>query len=1126
MSAELRVKLIGPPAAYIGDEPVSGFVSIKAQALLFYLAATRETHRRDALAALLWSDVPDRVAKKNLRDVLYNLRQLLGPFLIITRHEVGLDPAAPTKIDSQYLLQTLTAARSTPSMPAPISANTLQTLAAASDPHQGEFLAGFYAPDAPLFEEWMLAEREHLRLELANALQNLTGYSLAFGDYAAAEAYARRQLELDSYRETAHRQLMTALALSGRRAEAAAHYETLVALLEDELGLQPAQITQELIAQIQAEEKIPIAFAAKPVQPSDNLPPQLTAFIGRECELEQITDLLLNETDCRLLTLIGPGGIGKTRLGTEAARKLLPTFTHGIYFVSLAPVQETSFIVPAMGKALNFRFQGIKDPKEQLIDYLRPMQTLLLVDNCEHLLDGVDLLSEILASAPGVKLLATSRERLNIREEWVYEVRGLSYPSPFDLEQAPGRTSLEKYDAIRLFIQYARRADAAFSIPTEELPHAVHLCQLLDGMPLGLELAASWVRTLAIREITAEAAKNLDFLSTTLRNVPDRHRSMRAVFEQSWQRLSVDEQYVLANLSVFRGGCRREAAEKVAGANLFILSSLIEKALLRRSPDGRYDIHELIRQFASAQLSIHTTNYESARNRHSAYYADFLHRLEEDTVGWNMLNTFNLIGEENDNIFAALRWAITQKDAAVFEQAAESLVQYWPYPSLERQGELIIGQAVMALTGTAKRGIDVYDPLLSPKLSAIVGFLLAIQGMLLFRISSPQEGHALLEQGISLQDASSPRHKRRLALSKYWLGWNLILQGKYQKAVLEFHEALALFSDVQYPHGMAWSLFQLGRVSYSRGQFAEAEKASAKGRKLCDKYGFFVVGGAVRLTQARVAIEQGNYTRAMNLLNRSLTLHRDVGTYYDLARLTRVRGRLYLLLGLFDRAKEDLDQSLGLFRKHGSDWFYDISLNITADLNRLQGNYEEAEELFNRCLSAARTVNHQRLTAYTLSGLGTVAYDRGEYVIAEQFQREALLTFRKLGNEPKTASTLRYLGHAALALGKDEHKQHYLEALQLANTHRLAPVALDVLVGIARFYAQCGKGLEAVELLTIVSRHASSTYETKTNAVKTWEAVTAAVDEEPLAIAQSHGRQRKLWQTTREILSVWPATSQ
>jgi tetratricopeptide (TPR) repeat protein len=678
---------------------------------------------------------------------------------------------------------------------------------------------------------------------------------------------------------------------------------------------------------------------------------------------------------------------------------------------------------------------------------------------------------------------------------------------------------MEAYPAIRLFIQCARRANAECSICVDELPHVVHLCQLLDGMPLGLELAASWVRSMTIQEITAEVANDLDFLSTTLTNVPAKHRSLRTVFEQTWQRLSADEQTVLAKLSIFHGGFRRAAAEIVAGATRLILSTLVEKALLRRSHAGRYDMHEIVRQFASENLRRHITSYQRTLNQHSAYYAAFLQQLEDDTVGWNMLKTFNTIGAEIDNIFAALDWAVTQKDAVVFEQTAECLIQYWPYPALERQGLAIIERALAALTASTERKSDLHDPKISPKLRPIVGFLMAIQGFLITRMGSPPAAQVLLQQGITLQDSSTPRHQRQLAKSKYYLGWNLYFQGKYQEALSQFHEALTLFSDIQYPHGLSWTLFQLGRISYQRGRYAEAENFFVKSRQLSDKFGFFEIGGYSLCHQAAIAIEQGRYNKAMNLLNRSMVLHRDAGAYMDLAVPSRERGRLYLLLGRFARAKVDLDHSMALYRKHGSAWLNEVNLNIAGHLNRLQGNYEQANQLYNRSLAAAQEVNNQKLTAYYLNGLATVAYDQDQYAKAEKLLLQALHTVKKLHNEPEIASTLRYLGHARLALGKDGCQQYYRDSLQLAETHRLAPLALDILVGIAQLLAQSGQKLKAIELLTMVTGHESSTHETKTNAIKVLKVITADIDDKLLAVAQSRGREQELWEITDKLIN-------
>jgi non-specific serine/threonine protein kinase len=390
-----------------------------------------------------------------------------------------------------------------------------------------------------------------------------------------------------------------------------------------------------------AEEALPIsAVRSMPTQPrvAHNLPVQTTSFIGRASELADIKRLLLEEPNCRLLNLAGPGGIGKTRLALATAAQLLETFPDGTSFVSLAPVGEIDDIVPAIAAALRFSFYGRTDPKDQLLDYLSQKQLLLVVDNFEHLLDGADLLSDILSQAPEVTLLATSRERLHLQEEWVYEVPGLAFPAGggqtsegADAMSPPESSEvLTSYSAVELFTQRARQITASFAPSTDEMADIGRICQLVEGMPLGLELAAPWIRTLSCREIAAEIERSLDFLTTSLRNMPERHRSLRVVFEQTWGRLSDGEHAVLQQLSVFRGGCTREAAEQVTGATLPVLSSLVDKALLRRTNLGRYELHELIRQFAEAQLQTEPAAVEQAQQRHRDYFIAF---LEARTAG-------------------------------------------------------------------------------------------------------------------------------------------------------------------------------------------------------------------------------------------------------------------------------------------------------------------------------------------------------------------------------------------------------------------------------------------------------------------------------------------------------------
>lgn len=300
---------------------------------------------------------------------------------------------------------------------------------------------------------------------------------------------------------------------------------------------------------------------------------------------------MLCDPQCLLLTIVGPGGIGKTRLAIEVANQYKERFPDGVWFVPLAALNSPALLVPAIASALHFRFQDPTDPQMQLLRYLCAKKLLLILDNAEHLLDGVGLFTEILKYCPQVKLLVTSRERINLLSEWVFEVQGLPVPASDREEQ------FASYSAVALFVQSARRVRAGFELREEDRHYVLKICQILEGTPHGIELAAAWVELLSCEEIAIEIEHNIDFLSVSMRDLPERHRSIRAVFDHSWKMLTVDEQQVMCQLSIFQGGFQRQAAEQVAGASLSILSALVNRTLLRRVAPGRYDIHELIRKY-------------------------------------------------------------------------------------------------------------------------------------------------------------------------------------------------------------------------------------------------------------------------------------------------------------------------------------------------------------------------------------------------------------------------------------------------------------------------------------------------------------------------------------------------
>ncbi|MCB0195484.1 MAG: helix-turn-helix domain-containing protein, partial [Anaerolineae bacterium] len=398
-------------------------------------------------------------------------------------------------------------------------------------------------------------------------------------------------------------------------------------------------------------------LSSLPVEPSPSSAPTIplptTPLLGREHELREINQSL-HAPACRLLTLLGPGGVGKTRLALEIALQNHAQFADGAHFVSLASVDAVDFIVPTLAESLGLTFFGAVDPQTQLLNYLRERELLFVIDNVEHLLTGIELLTVMLQHAPRLKLLVTSRERLNLQGEWTFDVQGLLVP-PFAQVDVP-----ESYGSVALFMHSARRALADFGSTTTDWPSIIRICQLLVGMPLGIELAATWVRLLSCEEIVREIERSFDFLSATARDIPARHRSLRAVFDHSWQLLSPEEQSLLRQLSVFRGGFQRPAAEQVAGATLPLLSALVDKSLVRRIGPGQFDLHELVRQYAADMLAAAPDQQTATQDRHADFYLNLIKIREPALKSDRQKEIIAELSANIDNIRTAWNWAVTR----------------------------------------------------------------------------------------------------------------------------------------------------------------------------------------------------------------------------------------------------------------------------------------------------------------------------------------------------------------------------------------------------------------------------------------------------------------------------------
>jgi predicted ATPase/DNA-binding CsgD family transcriptional regulator len=635
--------------------------------------------------------------------------------------------------------------------------------------------------------------------------------------------------------------------------------------------------------------------------------PLSTPFFGRDRELEQIAGLLTRPS-CRLLTLVGAGGIGKTRLALQVATCQQTHFGDGVVLVALASIDSPEFLAASIGAALEIPFFGPEAPLLHIMRYVRDKRLLLIMDNFEHLLEAAGCLTELLQAAPHLKILVTSRERLNLREEWVFPLNGLSYPA------APAADSIEHYSAVQLFVQRARQIQPLFVL-SDHIPSVLSICRQVEGMPLGLELAASWLHVLSCEQIATRMQQNLDLLTTPLRNIPERHRSMRAVFAQSWSLLSADEQAVLRRLSLFHGGFDEAAATEVGGATLPVLGGLADKSLLRLNASGRYDVHELLRQFAGEKVT-EAGEISITTQRYLAYFLKIAEAGEAHAYGHEQVIWYDRLEVEMDNLRAALAWSLSTNDVEKGLRIAAALRWVW-----ETRGYLEEG--VGWFKKLFPQSCDV-----SPEVKAKA---LHRASELAGQLAAEPQATLWVQEALHLAQSTQDRWN---------LAWSLSSSAYFTKhdpthAMAMLEESLALFREVQDALGLSHALRRLAGCAIDHQQYTYAlsllEQALATDRQAGDKHA--VAWDLCYMGVARW-IHQHQPKRVIPLYQESIALFEELGD---------VRGRAHPLLML-------------------------------AEVEQTQGNFKQSLALFQEALLLERTLGiRAHIALFALAGISNLA---------------------------------------------------------------------------------------------------------------------------------------------------------
>ncbi len=686
---ELTISLLGGLTLLHNGTAVTGFASRKVEALFVYLVCNPQPQPREVVATLLWSNNDQYSALANLSVALSSLRKQLAPYLVTTRHTIGFNTEADFTLDTAEFEHAITQARADQKRRGKLSRASAVQLATAVALYNGDFLAGFNIRKAPEFEAWVLLQQEHLRQMLLTALANLIDFHQQRGQFGSSIRYAQQLLAADPLQEGVHHQLMLLFMQNNQRAAALAQYEQCVRILEEELGVEPDAEIAALYATLvgegeQGHKDVEVIFpaASRPsAAPLHNLPAPTTSFIGRQAELSHI-EAWLATSNGRLLTIFGPGGSGKSRLAQEAARSYRGEFADGVWFVSLVPLSDMDGVVTAVATAIGLNFSGKETPDAQLLNHLISREMLLVLDNMEHLLTPalLNFITQLTEQAPDLRLLITSRERLRLAAEALLDISGLPFPAATDTP-----TQIADYPAVQLFNNRVQRITTGNNLDQQETAVA-HLCQLVGGLPLALELAATWTRVLSVAEIVTEIQRGLDSLTTTLHDVPTRHRSLRAVIESSWQLLSSQEQILFARLSVFRGGFTRTAAQTVANATLPQLMALVDRSFLRLDADQRFRRHPLLLQFGQEQLAAQRVEQTSAQAAHAHFFADFVQACEPDLPGEDAPQALDAIGVELENIRAAWQWGLAQMEISILDKLVVGIGRFFADRSRNLEG--------------------------------------------------------------------------------------------------------------------------------------------------------------------------------------------------------------------------------------------------------------------------------------------------------------------------------------------------------------------------------------------------------------------------------------------------------
>jgi len=864
---------------------------------------------------------------------------------------------------------------------------------------------------------------------------------------------------VEPYHEKAVRQLMRIMAKTHRRGVALQLYKSLADRLQSEIGVAPEERTSLLFRQIAEDDFV---APVRPIGKMHHFPTQFTPFLGRKEELAQVSNLLL-DTNCRLLTILGPGGIGKTRLAVEAAKIAANSkrFADGIYFAHLRDVESGVDLPMALATTLSLLPRAEAPLLGQLLAFLQSKSCFLLLDNIEQLVGVEKLVAELLAAAPGLTLLVTSRRPLNLRAEQQVRIGGLDYPKqPFEEGQTVNLTEVETYDAIRLFVQSARLVQPDFAASAANLQAIIRICRLTHGMPLAMEIAAAWVRLMDVARIAETIESSLDFLASAAQDLPDRHRSMRAVFDYSWKLLTPTEQLTLAKVAVFAEPFTLETAVAVLETTVSDVAVLLDKSLLQSPAAGRYGLHELMRHYALGKLR-EIDNEQgievNVRHRHCDHFLNLVEQTAPGFSGSEPQVAAAAIRQRLGNVTQAWWWAAEHAAEpellCLIARSTDGLGRFFDFWGLSREGERMMRGAVVKVEAVVKEAA-----IEGSAVSAFISLLLTWQAHFQNRLGEADAAIQTAQQSLA-RDEQEPASAAR---AKSLLGELLPSVGQFDQAERYQQEALTYYKEVADKPAQAQALGRLGITRWRRGGYSEAIPALEEALGMQETLGNKRALAALNSSIAGAYFEQGNTTMAQAHVKRARNIFTEIGSVIGVAQTDGYIAILFQKLGQYKLALVHNQQELDVYRGIGDRQAIASTIGnrglIYADL----GEFDEASVCFEEAIRLTGELGLSWHQALHQTSLASVWHEKGEDDRAMALFEKATPLLREHGAKYYVVSPLIEEARIFLDFGRLSKAQALLdEALELAEQLNLKQYIFEASIICARLKFVQGKAAQA-----------------------------------------------------------------